>query len=363
MSNIEQRVKFEEVTPNNMVVAFFEVSLFELISHLNLPIYAGYNELDVMRFTFLTLPSGKTVNLAEFEYEGRIGVDLYVDYKQEKDTIPLSIYESCQLLGKPRDQVTWLHDNFQEAVDQIFAENGDIQEIEKTTGLESQQVIYNPIACFQHSLRIYDRAEFPEYWAMLQYNLGTAYYQAFTSGDGDRGQNLKLAINHYLQSEEIYTQYKFPERWKISQDTLRLVKTLFSEDFIEADLVEANLIRANLSGANLCRANLSSANLSNAEISKANFSGANLTKANFKNANLQGANLILSDLIEADLSGANLMRADLNGANLSNSIVIGTRFRYARGISGTLRKELKQRGAIFDDRPPVDSRSIISSHS
>jgi hypothetical protein len=102
MSNIEQRVKFEEVTPNNMVVAFFEVSLFELINHLNLPIYAGYNELDIMRFAFLTLPSGKTVNLAEFEYAGRIGVDLYVDYKQEKDTISLSIYESCQLLAACR---------------------------------------------------------------------------------------------------------------------------------------------------------------------------------------------------------------------------------------------------------------------
>jgi hypothetical protein len=238
MSNIEQRVKFEEVTPNNMVVAFFEVSLFELISHLNLPIYAGYNELDIMRFVFLTLPSGKTVNLAEFEYVGRIGVDLYVDYKQEKDTIPLSIYESCQLLGKPKDQVTWLHDNFQEAVNQIFAEQGDIQEIEKTTGLESQQVIYNPIACFQHSLKIYDRAEFPEYWAMLQYNLGTAYYQAFKSSNGNRGQNLEFSLNCYYQSEEVYTQDKYPERWQISQETL---KTLKSENLSKANFSRVDL--------------------------------------------------------------------------------------------------------------------------
>jgi hypothetical protein len=236
MSNIEeQRVKFEEVTPNNMVVAFFEVSLFELIGHLNLPIYAGYNELDIMRFAFLTLPSGKTVNLAEFEYAGRIGVDLYVDYKQEKDTILLSIYESCQLLGKPRDQVTWLHENFQEAVNQIFLEQGDIQEIEKEVGSESQQVIYNPIACFQHSLRIYDRAEFPEYWAMLQYNLGTSYYQAFKNGDGDQSQNLKLSLNCYYQSEEVYTQDKYPERWQISQETVKKIKTLKSEEFSTAN--------------------------------------------------------------------------------------------------------------------------------
>jgi hypothetical protein len=106
MSNLEQRVKFEEVTPNNTVVAFFEVSLLELTSHLKLPIYAGYDDLDIMRFTFLTLPSGITVTLAEYEYPERIGVDLYVDYKQEKDTIPLAIYESCQLLKKSRSQVT-----------------------------------------------------------------------------------------------------------------------------------------------------------------------------------------------------------------------------------------------------------------
>jgi hypothetical protein len=42
-------------------------------------------------------------------------------------------------------------------------------------------------------------------------------------GDGDRGQNLKLSLNCYYQSEEIYTQDKYPERWQISQETLKIV--------------------------------------------------------------------------------------------------------------------------------------------
>jgi hypothetical protein len=356
MSNMEQRVKFEEVTPNNMVVAFFEVSLLELISHLKLPIYAGYDDLDIMRFTFLTLPSGKTVTLAEYEYPERIGVDLYVDYKQRKDSIPLAIYESCQLLKKSRSQVTWLHDNFQEEVDQLFANHTNIEEIKKAVISEIQQVIYDPIACFQHSLRIYSSGEFPEYWAMLQYNLGTAYYQVFKRGSNDRGQDLKLSIYHYWQSEEIYTKDKYPERWKISQDTLKRIKKLSSENLIEADLSGANLSGANLRKAKLMGAELIDANLIRANLSGANLSGANLSGANLIEANLSGANLS-----GANLSGANLHGANLSKSILSNSNVMKARFEYTRGIIDELRKDLKYHGAIFHE-PPVDSRSILYSH-
>jgi hypothetical protein len=247
-----------------------------------------------------------------------------------------------------RAEVTWLHDNFQEEVDQLFVNHTNIEEIKKAVISESQQVIYDPIICFQHSLEIYDRVKFPEYWAMLKYNLGSAYYQAFKNRVGDRGQNLKMAIYQYKQSEEIFTKDKNPERWKISQNSLQMVKSLLHEDLVTSDL----------SGADLNGANLSSANLS-----KANLSEANLIAVNLKDANLQGASLILADLMEADLSQANFMRTELSGANFRNSIVIGTRFRYARGISDTLRQELKQRGAIFDDQPPVDARSIIYSRS
>jgi Pentapeptide repeats (8 copies) len=324
-------VRFEEVTPTLLPVAYFDGHLADLISHLKLPIYGGYNDLDEMSFAFLTLPSGKTVVVGEYSNAPRIGMDLYVDSKQVD--IPAEIYESCQQLGKSRNQVVWFSEKFQAEIEQLFIEQGDIQEIAKSTEVGIREVIYDPISCFWHALIIYDRAGFPEYWAMLQYNLGTAYYQDFKSGDGDRGQKLKLSLNCYYQSEEIYTQDKYPERWRTSQESLRTVKGLWEEDLSGADLS-----RANLSGANLSGANLSGANLSRANLSGANFSGANLHSAN--------------------LSGANL-----SGVNLFDSNVMKARFTYTYGISYGLRKDLERRGAIFDDRPPVDSRSTISSRS
>jgi hypothetical protein len=204
-------VKFEEVTPTLLRVAYFDGHLAALISHLNLPIYGAYDSLDEMVFTFLTLPSGKTVTLGEYSNSPRIGVDLYVDSKMEG--ISAAVYESCQQLGTPGDKVVWFRDKFQSEIEQLFAEQGGIKEIEKEVGSENQQVIYDPISCFQHSLEIYDQAAFPAYWAMLKYNLGSSYYEAFKSRDGDRGRNLKLAISCYHQSEEIYTREQYPERW------------------------------------------------------------------------------------------------------------------------------------------------------
>jgi hypothetical protein len=216
MSN-RQLVRFEEVTPTLLPVAYFDGHLADLISHLKLPIYGGYNDLDEMNFSFLTLPSGNTVVVGEYSNAPRTGVDLYVDSKQVD--IPAVVYESCQQLGKSRNQVVWFSEKFQAEIDKLFMEQGDIQEIERSK-FGIQEVIYNPIVCFQHSLKIYDRAGFPEYWAMLQYNLGTSYYNAFKSGDGDQCQNLKLSIYCYYQSLEVYTGDRFPERWEISQKSI-----------------------------------------------------------------------------------------------------------------------------------------------
>jgi Pentapeptide repeats (8 copies) len=319
----EKLVKFEEVTPTLLRVAYFDGHLTALISHLNLPIYGGYDGLDEMMFAFLTLPSGKTVTLGEYANSPRVGVDLYVDSKMED--ISVVVYESCQQIGTPRERVVWFRDKFQAEVEQLFEGQGDIKEIERKSEKEKQQVIYNPIACFQHSLQIYDRSQFPEYWAMLQYNLGSAYYKVFQKGKGDRGRYLKLSIDHYLQSEKVYTQDKYPERWKISQDTVRAVKRLSAED-----LTGAKLVGANLSKAFLGRAKLMGADLREADLSR-------------------------SYLIEANFNGANLSGVNLSGANVTRTI-----FGSAVGLSSELRENLKHRGAIFDDQPSEDSRSTIS---
>ena len=151
---------------------------------------------------------------------------------------------------------------------------------------------------------------------------------------------------------------------------------LSDANLIRSYLRGANLIRANLRGANLIRANLSGANLSGANLSSAYLSdanpiGANLNFADLSGVNLRGANLNFADLNFADLSGADLKGADLSGANLnfadlsgadlkgadmrgadlSGANVKNACFAYSSGILESLKQDLIERGAIFEDSP------------
>jgi uncharacterized protein YjbI with pentapeptide repeats len=64
-----------------------------------------------------------------------------------------------------------------------------------------------------------------------------------------------------------------------------------------------------------------------------------------------GSNDYHADLSRADLRGADLSRADLRGADLSVIQVEKTRFRNNLGITEDLKKDLINRGAIFEDSP------------
>jgi uncharacterized protein YjbI with pentapeptide repeats/DNA-binding Xre family transcriptional regulator len=141
---------------------------------------------------------------------------------------------------------------------------------------------------------------------------------------------------------------------------------LSSADLSGADLSGADLFNANLSGADLINSNLSGAylinsNLSGADLSDANLSGvylinSNLINSNLINADLSGANLINADLRGADLINSNLINAnlrgaDLRGVNLRGANVKETRFGENQGISESMKLDLQQRGAIFEDAP------------
>ncbi|MGI2904203.1 pentapeptide repeat-containing protein [Tolypothrix sp. VBCCA 56010] len=146
---------------------------------------------------------------------------------------------------------------------------------------------------------------------------------------------------------------------------------LSGADLSDADLIVANLIVANLSDANLSRAILIRADLSGAILSGAILSdaylihayliGANLSRAYLSGAiliaaKLSGANLIGANLSDADLSGANLSGADLSRANVKNA-----RFGNNQGISEARKRDLIQKGAIFEDSPG-DRSSILLPH-
>jgi hypothetical protein len=211
-------VRFEEVSPANQDAAFLTVSIEQLVAHLGLPLYEGYDDLDEMRLTFLTLPSGETVTLMEYLHSPQPGVCISVDAAMQN--IPQIVFDSCLQLQVSREEAIWFHPDWQDEIDQLYVEYGNIKKRVKLSPSKevSRQNQYEPIDCFNHALRIYTREYVPAtYWAMLQHNLGLAYVNRIK---GDRIENLERSIECFNKSLEIYTQKEFPDKWKINQDDL-----------------------------------------------------------------------------------------------------------------------------------------------
>jgi hypothetical protein len=219
-------VRFEEVSPANQDAAFLAVSIEQLVAHLGLPLYEGYDDLDEMRLTFLTLPSGETVTLMEYLHSPQPGVCISVDATTQN--IPQIVFDSCLQLQVAREEVIWFHPDWQEEIDRLYAEHGSIWQSQRYANekrpelsqLEelTQNKQYEPIDCFNHALRIYTREYVPAtYWAMLQHNLGLAYQNRIR---GEHRENLERSIECFNQSLEIFTQDEFPEKYKINQDDL-----------------------------------------------------------------------------------------------------------------------------------------------
>jgi hypothetical protein len=188
---IQQRVRFEEVSPANTDAAFLDASIESLVAPLGLPIYEGYDGLDELQLTFLTLPSGETVTLATYINSPQPGTSIHVDSAVQN--IPQIIFESCQQLQVSRKEVLWFNPDWQEDIEELYVEHGDIEKRKELPQVEEliQSKQYEPIDCFCHALKIYTSENFPTYWAMLQHNLGLAYQKR---DRGDRKENLERSI-------------------------------------------------------------------------------------------------------------------------------------------------------------------------
>jgi uncharacterized protein YjbI with pentapeptide repeats len=407
-----QRVRFEEVTPANENAAFLKVDLVSLIAPFKVQIFDGYDDLGDLKFAFLTLPSGETVTVGKYLNSPRIGTDLYIDERMQHS--PKIVFESIQYLNIPKSKITWIHPDFQSEIDEFYTENlCSFQEMGISQAEESnQQFQQEPIDCFNHAIAIYEREKYPQYWAMLQRNLGLAYYHRVK---GDRRENLLKSIVCFENALEIHSLEQFIFQGEIDQQNLNVVLESLSQlppeytmNFVmqakfnsskssglkrrgidrsglrRGDLRGLNLIGRNLRGLNLIGANLSGANLSGANLSGANLSGANLIGANLSGANLIGANLSGANLSGIDsfnlqkstrhirrlrrlgfdygrLSNRRLSKngADLTGANLSNVIVDGSLFGNNQGLREVDKEMLRLRGATFQDAP--GSTSDLSS--
>ncbi len=134
---------------------------------------------------------------------------------------------------------------------------------------------------------------------------------------------------------------------------------LIGVELISADLIGADLRGADLSGVNLSDAKLIGAKLNRTKLNRAKLSDAKLSGAKLRGADLRGADLSGADLRGADLRGADLRGADLRGADLSGADLIGAKLSGAKlenarfggniGISESMKRNLIQRGGIFDD--------------
>jgi hypothetical protein len=194
--------------------------------NLNLPIYLGYDELDEILFTFLTLPSGQTVTLGQYRGSTQRGVDLHVDPSIQD--IPALIYESCQQLKFSREEVSWLHADIQEEVELLYVNHDDFPRRQEISSIKewAQSSDHEPIDCFHHSLNIYTEQKSPVFWATLQRNLGLAYCHRI---QGDRRGNLERSIECFTRSLQIYNQDEFSIQWGILNDDIKKVFVLLNQ--------------------------------------------------------------------------------------------------------------------------------------
>jgi Tetratricopeptide repeat len=239
VETIQQRIRFEEVSPANKDAAFLDASIESLVAPLGLPIYDGYDGLDDLQLTFLTLPSGSTVTLASYLNSPQPGTSIHLDSAIQN--IPQVIFESCQRLQVSREEAIWFHPDWQDEIDRLYAEHGSTAKRPESLQVEelAQHKQYESIDCFNHALRIYTREYVPAtYWAMLQHNLGLAY---FNRNQGDRKENLERSIKCFNQSLEIFTQDEFIEKWEISQNDL--VESQRSLELYKENLIEDILDR------------------------------------------------------------------------------------------------------------------------
>jgi hypothetical protein len=219
-----QRVRFEEVTPTHEIVVYFNAQLPSLLAGKGLPIFPGYDDLDDIQFAYINLPSGNTVVLGQYEHAPEIGVDLYVELDPRSKSTEISnniaalVVETLRYLAIPRETAIWFHPDYETEIEHLYPEDREFESIPKTPTAElTPNKEYEPIDCFYYALDIYTREKFPEHWAMLQHNLGLAYFDRIK---GERWENLQKSIDCYHKSLKVFTEDEFPEKWKINQEDL-----------------------------------------------------------------------------------------------------------------------------------------------
>jgi CHAT domain-containing protein/TPR repeat protein len=73
------------------------------------------------------------------------------------------------------------------------------------------------ITGYQIASNVFTFEKFPQYWAMVQQNLGIAYTKRIR---GNKAENLELAIATYTEALKVFTVDAFPQDWAMTQHNL-----------------------------------------------------------------------------------------------------------------------------------------------
>jgi tetratricopeptide (TPR) repeat protein len=129
----------------------------------------------------------------------------------------ISHYEQClEVITRQTYPELWaiIRDNVATAYqDRIRGERADNLELAISHYEQALKVLDEPT----HEASTFQA--FPEDWATLQNNLGTAYLYRVR---GEHADNLELAISHYDQALKVRTRQAFPEDWAATQNNLAL---------------------------------------------------------------------------------------------------------------------------------------------
>ena len=159
--------------------------------------------------------------------------------------------------------------------------------------------------------------------------------------------NGSLSYQNFIRADLKEADFRTADLVGVYMNGANLEKANLSESVPHLGrLAGANLREADLSKSTLSSADLTGTDLTGANLSGADLHGANLGQAILRDADLTGAKVSEASLTGADLSGANLKRADFGNADLSQANLTGANLVRTLFYRTSLRRA-NLRGAVL----------------
>jgi tetratricopeptide (TPR) repeat protein len=108
----------------------------------------------------------------------------------------------------------------------------------RRAGAESAQLLAASVSAFREALKVYTSEQFPENWARIQNNLGTALLrQGEQTSGAESTQLLAASVSALREALRVYTREQFPESWAMIQANLGGALVRLSDQASEIETV------------------------------------------------------------------------------------------------------------------------------